>query len=177
MRVLLLVMIVVVAACSAQGGTSTSTPESSSSVVAASDPVPTTVSSDGVGLPTVPPPPPLPPLPLPAPGAAAETVVVLTMGSDLKIWTADAVATSAASLSDAACDALDYRPLDVELFGLVAVLPDEVLAELILNADASLGAAQVACEQGDDARVAEELYAARATVALVESRMAELENQ
>jgi hypothetical protein len=61
--------------------------------------------------------------------------------------------------------------LDTTLFERVAQLPDPVLAELFLDADASMGSMQAACATGDAARAGEERAAAVVTVGLIRQRL------
>lgn len=116
----------------------------------------------------------LPPIP---PGLGAETVAALDERPDLERWIAGVESNPAIVAPDATCGELEYRAFDADLFEEAATIPDTVLAELILDADASLGAAIAACAPGDTARAPEELEAARFSVHLVETRLIELESE
>lgn len=106
----------------------------------------------------------------PVDAEVAASVTIALDGTPLGDWV-DAL--TAHGVRDDPCSP-DPPPLDGTLFEAAVMLADEVLAELLINADASYTAARAACEEGDPATAGAELAAANETTHLVADRLFQL---
>ncbi len=86
-------------------------------------------------------------------------------------WIVNAVAASESTIRPCDPEAVMLQPVQVRA---VASLPDEVLAELILNLDGALGAAAEWCRRGVERRAVEEFQSAKTASSILERRMEQL---
>jgi len=112
-------------------------------------------------------------LPEVTPDVGAATLEALD-GSALGTWTQD-LTIQGAGAPELGCSAAPEFGMSEEVFATAFELPDEVLGELLLNADAAIRSLTQACADDDDDGIELEATDLARTVELIEARLDQLE--